>query len=424
MDKLEQKKHEIDNLIMTLAKKLSDVEFVQHILGSKAAVEYKTTSVAVSYPALCILFSELELNFPNCEFDTVAHKYLEIVNYELGKNSIADVSLFDGLCGVGFAANCMSNNGERYQKFIENLNEYIVSIADRNISEYKSVPFNEFSYDIMYGLAGTANYLIHFKSETKVKNTLLSILQYLTSICETDENGIPKFAIRSDHSQLFHLVNDPKVRYVNFGVSHGIPGVLLVLSNSYESGIYFEGQLEAIKCLSNYISDSCVKIGDEFFWETQKIIGIDGDKAVQSRDAWCYGTPGVAYSLLIASRILNDNEMRNLAIQSMKLSLKRLRDVVSPTFCHGLSGICCLARKFYEYTDDIYFKEMYMGMFENILNLYDDKNPLGFKDTEFEKGKLVNKDEIGLLNGTSGVILTLLSCYRPVKTQWDSIFLL
>lgn len=268
MDKLEQK-YEIDNLIMTLAKKLSDVEFVQHILGSKA-VEYKSTSVAVSYPALCILFSELELNFPNCEFDTAAHKYLEIVNYELGKNSTGDISLFDGLCGVGFAANCMSNNGERYQKFIENLNEYIVSIADKNISEYKSVPFNEFSYDIMYGLAGTANYLINFKSETKVKNTLLSILQYLTSICKTDESGIPKFVIRSDHSQLFHLANDPKVRYVNFGVSHGIPGILLVLSKSYESGIYFEDQLEAIKCLSNYISDGCVKIGDELFGKLKK----------------------------------------------------------------------------------------------------------------------------------------------------------
>ena len=140
--------------------------------------------------------------------------------------------------------------------------------------------------------------------------------------------------------------------------------------------------------------------------------------------AWCYGTPGVAYSLLIASRVLNDNEMRHLAIQSMKLSLKRLREVVSPTFCHGLAGICGLTRKFYEYTDDMYFQEMYMRMFEELLNVYDENHPLGFKDREVEKGKLVDKDEIGLLNGTSGVLLTLLSCYKPVKTQWDSIFLL
>ncbi|WP_128100887.1 lanthionine synthetase C family protein [Paenibacillus sp. DCT19] len=423
MHKLDQKKDVIDNLITNLAKKMSNVEYVQSILDSKT-IEYKSTSVAVSYPALCILFSELELNFPNCDFDTVAHKYLEIVNYYLEKNNTSDISLFDGLCGVGFAAHCMSNNGERYQSFIENLNKYIVSIADRNISEYKRIPFNEFSYDIMYGLAGTANYLMNFKSETQVKDTLMSILQYLTNICKIDESGIPKFAIRSDHSQLFHLANDPKVMYVNLGVSHGIPGVLLVLSKSYESGVYFEEQLEAIKCLSNYISKSFVNKGDDFFWETQRLIGTDGVKALQSRDAWCYGTPGVAYSLLIASRILNDNKMRNLAIHSMKLSLKRLREVVSPTFCHGISGICSLTRKFYEYTGDIYFQELYMEMFENILNVYSDKNPLGFKDTEFEKGKLVDKDEIGLLNGTSGVILTLLSCYRPVKTQWDSIFLL
>jgi len=276
----------------------------------------------------------------------------------------------------------------------------------------------------MYGLTGTANYLLNFKSESKVKNTLLRILQYLTDICKIGDDGVPKFVIRTDQSQLYSLANDSRVRYVNLGVSHGIPGILLLLSKSYESGMCVPGQLEAIKCLSNYIYNSCVKNSNEIFWEAQKIIGVDNDKAMPSRDAWCYGTPGVAYSLLIASMILNDNDMRNLAIDSMKLSLIKLRDVISPTFCHGLSGLCCLARKFYECTNDNYFYEMYMKLFEHILDLYSDQYPFGFKDQELKKGQIVNINDIGLLNGTSGVVLTILSCYRPIKTQWDSIFLL
>ena len=116
--------------------------------------------------------------------------------------------------------------------------------------------------------------------------------------------------------------------------------------------------------------------------------------------------------------------MGKLAIDSMKLSLKRMRQVISPTFCHGLSGLCCLTRKFYEYTDDDFFYEVYMKILDHLLESYSDQYPFGFKDTEIEEGHIVNKDEIGLLTGTSGVILTILSCYQPVKTQWDSIFLL
>lgn len=418
-----EKTRELDNLIINISKKLANAEYVQDVLGS-TATDYKSSSVAVSYPALCILFSELHLIFPQYQFDVYAHKYLEIVNNYLGQNNIYDISLFDGLCGVGFAANCMSDNGKRYQTFIGNLNEYIVDIADRNILNYKKIPLNEFSYDIMYGLTGTANYLLNFKSESKVKNTLLRILRYLTDICKVGNNGIPKFVIRTEQSHLFSKEKNLKVGYVNLGVAHGIPGILLVLCKSYESGICVQNQLEAIRYLSEYMFNSCIKNNDEIFWEAQKIVGIDNDKAVPSRDAWCYGTPGVAYSLLVASKILNDNEMCNLAIDSMKSSLKRLREVISPTFCHGLSGLCCLARKFYEYTNDNYFYEMNMKLLEHMLDLYSDQYPFGFIDREIEKGQLVDKNEIGLLTGTSGVILTILSCYRPIKTKWDSIFLL
>mgnify|MGYP002797745457 CR=1 FL=1 len=47
-----------------------------------------------------------------------------------------------------------------------------------------------------------------------------------------------------------------------------------------------------------------------------------------------------------------------------------------------------------------------------------------FKDKEIKKGRIVSEDEIGLLTGASGVILTILSCYKPVATKWDSIFLI
>lgn len=418
-----KKKLELDNLVINLAKKLAKIEYVEEVLALNETY-YKPCSVAVSYPALCVLFSELNYNFPQYNFDVCAHRYLERVNNSLLQNNIYDISLFDGLCGVGFAANCMSDNGKQYQSFIRNLNEHILNIADRNMLKYKKMPLNETIYDIMYGLTGIVNYLLNFKSESRVKNTLSNILQYLVDICTTSIDGVPKFAIRVNQSQMFSLSNNSRMRYVNLGVAHGIPGILLILCKSYELGIYVDNQLEAIKYLSEYIFNNCVKNNNTIFWESQKIIGIENYEAVPARDAWCYGTPGVAYSLLIASKLLDNDEMNKLAIDAMKLSLNRLREVISPTFCHGLSGLCCLARKFHEHTNDNYFYEMYIKLLKNILDLYSDQYPFGFINKEVEKGQITNKNEIGLLIGTTGVILTILSCYRPIKTQWDSIFLL
>lgn len=418
---LNEEKDELDKMILKLSKKLSNYEYVQKIL-KQDNLNYKESSVAVSYPALCILFSELQEQFPSEKFDLCAHKYLEIVNNSFKKKEMNDISLFDGLCGVGFAAKCMSKNGEYYQGFIDDLNKNIVEKAEKYMEIYKKMPFNELHYDVMYGLTGIANYLLNFVYKRNIENTLMHILLYIINICSRKSN--PKFIIRSEESPLFTSISVQGKRYVNLGISHGIPGMLLLLINIYEAGICVPEQLETIKFLADYILGCCINNGKEVFWESQKIIGNTGKNFRPARDAWCYGTPGVAYSLLRASEVLKDNVMYNIAIDSTKLSLVKLREVISPTFCHGLSGLCCLARKFYEYTSDKYFYESYMKLLGYIVSLYSEEYPFGFQDKEIVKGRIINKNEIGLLTGVSGVILTIMSCYKPVITKWDSIFML
>lgn len=96
---------DVDKMILGVAKKLSDEKYVHDILKTNNS-KYKSFSLAISYPALCILFSELQYHFPEYEFDICAHKYLEIINTDLGNSGTNDISLFEGLCGVGFSPLC------------------------------------------------------------------------------------------------------------------------------------------------------------------------------------------------------------------------------------------------------------------------------------------------------------------------------
>lgn len=417
---------DVDKMILGVAKKLSDEKYVHDILKTNNS-KYKSFSLAISYPALCILFSELQYHFPEYEFDICAHKYLETINTDLGNSGTNDISLFEGLCGVGFSAYCMSHKGERYQSFINNLNCHIVNNVKTRLLEYKNSPLNELQYDVMYGLTGMGNYLMNFAADKMIRNSLCQILQFLTDLCENDFQGIPRFAIHSSQSPLFRYSREPSaesIKYVNLGISHGIPGILLLLVRSYREGIYVKNQFKAIEFLANYIYISCVRDRKEYFWEAQKILGENNKKKNRARDAWCYGTPGVAYSLLKASQLLKNDKMKELAICSMKVSLQHLQETVSSTFCHGFSGLCCLARKFHEETEESYFLKAYTSLFEHILSLYNAEYPFGFTNKEMEQGSLIERNEIGLLNGVSGVLLTLLSCYKAVYTPWESIFLL
>lgn len=413
----------LDTLVLKLLKRLSNVSYVEEVL-KKNNLKYKEYSVAVSYPALCILFSEAHEHFPEEKFEEVAHEYLKKINNSFERNRVDDISLFDGLSGVGYAAECMSQNGRYYQKFIASLNEKIIERVGQNIIAYRKSPLNELYYDVMYGMVGVGNYLLKFSYKEAVRDILDSIILYITELCNPDYVDNPKFTIDSKNSPLFTSIRNKGKKYVNLGIAHGIPGMLLFLIKVYEAKIYIPKQLDTIKFVANYLSECCIKREKELFWESQKIVGINNIDAIAARDAWCYGTPGVAYSLLCASEVLEDGKMFQLAVDSMKLSLKERREIISPTFCHGLSGLCCLARKFYEHTLDGYFCDAYINLLKDIVNLYHEEAPFGFEDKEIKRGKIVSEDEIGLLTGVSGVILTILSCYRPIVTQWDSIFLL
>ncbi len=55
----------------------------------------------------------------------------------MGKNNIYDISLFDGLCGVGLLHIVCQTMGNDINRFIKSINEYIVDISEKNIQSTK-----------------------------------------------------------------------------------------------------------------------------------------------------------------------------------------------------------------------------------------------------------------------------------------------
>ncbi|WBL49589.1 lanthionine synthetase C family protein [Clostridium estertheticum] len=433
-------KKNIDNLVKNIAQKLKDFDYVEKVINKKSNYRninglkinpYDEMALSSGLPSLCMLYGEMNEQYPKEDWDIIDHQYIKILGETITKNGIEELSMFSGAAGIGLSIVCSSKQRERYTSFISNINEFIKSNIKEFMDKIKANTYcNITNYDVISGVSGIASYCMLFPQDEGMTDILKEIVTYIIDICR-DKNieniSVPGWYIPSEN--LF-TKNDkqqwPKGCF-NIGLAHGIPGILIILCNALKLGICLDGQSDCIRKIGDFLIRFRRQDNNGCYWGC--IVSLDEyiDNTIDDpyfRDAWCYGTPGVAYSLLLAGKVLNNQSYITIAIEGMQSSIKRLKEICSPTFCHGLSGEMYIAYRFYELTNLAEFKDAYIELSNKLISFYDDEAPFGFYDIEIANGKCENYNYIGLIDGTVGILLTLMAIQNGKKTPWDCAFLL
>ncbi|ABO65652.1 lantibiotic biosynthesis protein [Geobacillus thermodenitrificans] len=425
-------------LVCNLAKKLSDYENMKRIvnhpsnyikIGNKTINPFNELSLSHGLPALCALYGELSEQYPDEGWDLLGHQYMKKIGEQMNQHGFPSLSMFTGLAGIGLAAVCLSKGGKRYQNFISTINQVIEERIGEMIEYLKQKPYpNMDDYDAISGVAGIASYCLLFPQEMKKSITL--ILKYIIDLSQDkqmEDINVPGWYIPP-----MNAFSDTERRkwpsgFFNIGLSHGIPALLIVLCNAKKLNIYVHGQDECIQRIADFLMKFQIKDENGSYWGTHVSLEEYKNGSVlnkDTRDAWCYGTPGVAYSLLIAGKTLNNQSYIDCAVSGMKLASKRLYNIFSPSFCHGLSGVAYICNRFYEETNISDFKEAACKLVDDIIKFYNEEFPFGFKNIEESEGSTKYYDYVGLIDGTAGILLTILAIQNSKKTPWDCAFLL
>lgn len=217
---------------------------------------------------------------------------------------------------------------------------------------------------------------------------------------------------------------------LNLGLAHGIPGPLAALALALLCGLETTEARAATEALAAWVA-AHVSLGEDGpGWDTVVPLtrGPNGLAEVPvhrvGRDAWCYGTPGVARALFLAGRALERSDLRNLAIEAMAAVYRRPpreRGIDSPTFCHGVAGLLQITLRFHHDTGLPLFAEAASALTEQILGAVDPDRPMGIASLEPGDNKV---DQPGVLDGAAGVSLVLLSAASEVEPTWDRMFAL
>jgi len=207
---------------------------------------------------------------------------------------------------------------------------------------------------------------------------------------------------------------------IDLGLAHGLPSYLLFLSKiNKQTGRPDPDLGSNIERWLNTLLDSA-----DF---TQKHGSIfptrikDGISQYPSRLAWCYGDVGIGISLMLLEERLTGERFAGLGLQGvgervLELAAKR-RDpkntrVQDPYLCHGSSGLVLIFFKAYLLSKNDKFKEAAQYWTKETLNYLDSTHsPAQSKD-------------MSLLNGLSGIGLTLMAIDKGYLSGWQKGLLL
>ncbi|MDC7783997.1 lanthionine synthetase C family protein [Priestia megaterium] len=442
-------KSEILEVVLKVAHQLSNPLIVKEESCSKEneieidGVSYQPWSdlgLSHGYPGLCILYGELDNIFPEQGWDDIGHEFLLEIQKAIEKEGIGSTSAFNGLVGIAFAVRALSRKGTRYTKFLEKLNKFLLTgtreFLEEAIENSSSALLID-DYDVISGLSGIGRYLIHYKDLPEYQPLIHEILNYMVNLTRdkiVQGQKVPGWFIKSENLFLVsERINNP-IGSFNCGLSHGIAGPLALLSIALQNGIEVEGHREAILKIGNWLINFSISSGEykifpgSISWEEQ----IEGKikQSLINREAWCYGTPGVARVLLLAGIALNNQYFIGISLKSFKGIFERSElswNINSPTFCHGYSGLLHIANLMNNYSklNDLNLDVYVEDLLKKIMNCYDLRNTFGFQDIETMGNKEQYTNKAGFLSGTAGILLPLLHlCKNKNHTDWDTLFLL
>lgn len=288
------------------------------------------------------------------------------------------------------------------------------------------------NFDLLHGVLNKIQTLINFYDGNN--NTIVE--GYVDLFIEK----IYKTRIEKDNCIFwYNEIYDDGSRAINLGFAHGLPSLLVFLlklkSNGYNDhkiSLLIDGIINSLLSFSYKNSYDCF-IPDIFHEDISK------NKYDSSRLAFCYGDLGIAFSFLLAYKVLGRNDLYNLSEKIIYRVCKRTMTTsgilhyndyhfFDTSFCHGISGILFILTRINKMIKKEYLtKTIKYWNDELIYNLNIQLNIKGEIKFPFwmqpNDGQPYIIDDECILTGYSGTALILLSLIYE-KDDWSEIFLL
>jgi lantibiotic modifying enzyme len=316
-------------------------------------------------------------------------------------------SFASGGAGLGFVMNTLSMEGAvpfNIDQEFEELDKYLFDTA--------SYQMEDDFIDFLHGALGTIHYFTQ-RSSSAVTDYYLD--QLICKMCRRVQKRDAGYWFSN------YLLNYNEKQNINFGLSHGQCGFLLILLNAFPRSAHkdlIEGiVLEGIRFIRKYKMDVDFS-NDEYSAFPFRIEEGANEISAPNRMGWCYGDLNEVLLFYRAGKLFKKNDLISLAdvigAQTLLRKSEKATMVQDSSFCHGAVGLAQFYRQLYvESKQPVYLQGQEYWIEQSMLLLEKDLSLNHYAGREH-----------GMLDGLVGVALTFLSYVTSFDLVWSKCLLL
>lgn len=364
-----------------------------------------------------VLFGYLASDHEPATWTALAEARINAAIDRISQTEVLNLALFGGLAGLGWSIEHLRSLLEP-NSATDGDDDPIDDIDVAIVRELERGALN-CPYDLISGLVGFGAYFIERLPRRAAQDGLGRIVELLDErSSETDEGYTWRTSV--EFLERSYRAQFPD-GYFNLGVAHGVPGVIVFLSDMSVAGI----QVSRVERLLHGAIDWVVARRrapnrDTVFasWFVPGAPVSDED----SRLGWCYGDLGIAGTLY---RIAERHHRRDLQAVSRELidrcvalSVQR-NDIRDAGLCHGALGVAHVFNRLFHQTGEEACRSAAQQWLERGCALKTDRAQ---QFQTWRPGEYV--DDATLLGGSVGCALSLLAAAGDCQPEWDRRLLL
>ena len=274
------------------------------------------------------------------------------------------------------------------------------------------------SFDLVRGTAGLGVHaLARLPRESAARSLALAVQRLRDTAVETGDGLAWPADLRGEVPERTAQFPDG---YVDVGLAHGAPGVVAFLANALCAGHdaarpVLHGALAWLRAQR----DPDAPPGHAF----PSTVTPGGERR-PARLAWCYGDPGVAVALLSAAHALDDADLLGEAREVARGCAARVEPLVRDAgLCHGSAGLGHVFARLGRGLGDPEVLDLAGWWMREALRARTPGEGVGGYLT-YRPDDDRYEAEPGVLEGSAGIGLALLSALSAEEPWWDGLLLL
>lgn len=404
----------VDKYIKLIKNTEKIINFVENNCSGSIALD--------GYPSVIISIATLEKIY-NIDLSDPLDIYISKLIRNINQKNRINPSLHYGITGVAYSIRIAAENHPEYIELLNKINKLFLKVTDKKLLLFNQNKQNnsisELDYDLIQGISGNMLYALHNRNN-KYDDLIKKASNIIIDLFTLD--GMKKY---------FAQEND----WINISLSHGILAPLYLLFLIFKKSEYQSDRIY------NILKNSISFYRNSFYIDKYNIKNWEGEVELNSatrkyknnvsRVSWCYGSIGISKVLYTISKGLGLKDSMKFFYQIlMNISNESLEYLIndSPTLCHGYAGSLMIYDSLSKSTEEEKFKQYRRKLMNKIKEFEYKTNEFIFKNYDYINNNIKNgkhlQDDIGLLSGTSGIILSLANTDAEEDLPWKELFLM